>query len=91
MGNKGEDPDDSTTNSSDDDDDQQEPEQFREGNEQAREPLPIQRSAIISGFNNLKKELSILSPLRHPHVIQLFGVSARPLGKNWFSVELTLR
>ncbi|XP_019849257.1 PREDICTED: leucine-rich repeat serine/threonine-protein kinase 1-like [Amphimedon queenslandica] len=81
LGNKGEDLDDD-----DDEDISLDEEEERPGGddeydgENAREPPPIQRSAIISGFNNLKKELSILSPLRHPYIIQLFGVSARPLG-----------
>ena len=43
-------------------------------------PKPINRAALISGFNNLKKELSILSPLKHTNVVQLFGVSVKPLG-----------
>ena len=43
-------------------------------------PRPMDRAAIISGFNNLKKELSILSPLRHSNVVELFGVSVKPLG-----------
>ena len=41
---------------------------------------PPSRHSIIAGFTNLKKELSILSPLRHPHVVQLFGVMLRPMG-----------
>lgn len=41
---------------------------------------PLSRHSILEGFNNLKKELSILSPLRHEHVIRLFGVMLRPLG-----------
>ena len=41
---------------------------------------PLSRHSILEGFANLKKELSILSPLKHPHVIQLFGVMLRPLG-----------
>ena len=45
-----------------------------------RQPHPPQRSAIITGFNYLKKELSILSPLRHPCVIELLGISMEPLG-----------
>ncbi len=28
----------------------------------------------------MKKDLSILSPLRHEHVIKLFGVMLQPLG-----------
>ncbi len=42
-------------------------------------PAPT-RHSIVEGFSNLKKELSILSPLRHPHIIGLFGVMLRPLG-----------
>ncbi len=38
------------------------------------------RHSIVEGFSNLKKELSILSPLEHLHVIGLFGVMLRPLG-----------
>ncbi len=45
-----------------------------------REPRVPTRHSIVEGFNNLKKELSILSPLDHPHVIGLFGVMLRPLG-----------
>lgn len=51
-----------------------------EGHGGEREPAPIQRSAIISGFSNLKKELSILSPLRHPNIIEFYGISEKPLG-----------
>ena len=51
-----------------------------EGHDGEREPAPIQRSAIISGFTNLKKELSILSPLRHPNIIEFYGISEKPLG-----------
>ena len=43
-------------------------------------PKPMNRAALISGFNNLKKELSILSPLKHTNIVQLFGVSVKPLG-----------
>ena len=39
-----------------------------------------QRHQIITGFNNLKKELSILSPLRHEHIVELIGVTLTPLG-----------
>ena len=41
---------------------------------------PPSRHSIIEGFTNLKKELSILSPLKHTHVIRLFGIMLRPLG-----------
>ena len=40
----------------------------------------ITRRSIIDGFGSVKKELSILSPLKHPHIIQLHGVMMRPLG-----------
>ena len=40
----------------------------------------ITRRSIIDGFGGVKKELSILSPLKHPHIIQLHGVLMRPLG-----------
>ena len=40
----------------------------------------ITRHSIIDGFCGVKKELSILSPLKHPHIIQLHGVMMRPLG-----------
>ena len=40
----------------------------------------ITRRSIIDGFCGVKKELSILSPLKHPHIIQLHGVMMRPLG-----------
>ena len=40
----------------------------------------IARRSIIDGFGSVKKELSILSPLKHPHIIQLHGVMMRPLG-----------
>ena len=46
----------------------------------AKGPAPMNRGNIVQGFNNLKKELSILSPLRHPNIVQLFGVSVEPLG-----------
>ena len=42
---------------------------------------PLTRKSILDGCSNLKKELSILSPLKHTHVIQLYGVMLRPLGK----------
>ena len=40
----------------------------------------ITRRSIIDGFSNIKKEFSILSHLKHPHIIQLHGVMMRPLG-----------
>ena len=40
----------------------------------------ITRRSIIDGFGSVKKEFSILSPLKHPHIIQLHGVMMRPLG-----------
>ena len=40
----------------------------------------ITRRSIIDGFGGVKKELSILFPLKHPHIIQLHGVMMRPLG-----------
>ena len=40
----------------------------------------ITRRSIIDGFGGVKKELSILSPLKHPHIIQLHGVMMRTLG-----------
>ena len=40
----------------------------------------ITRRSIIDGFGSVKRELSILSPLKHPHIIQLYGVMMRPLG-----------
>lgn len=40
----------------------------------------VTRRSIIDGFGGVKKELSILSPLKHPHIIQLHGVMMRPLG-----------
>ena len=40
----------------------------------------ITRRSIVDGFSGVKKELAILSPLKHPHVIQLHGVMMRPLG-----------
>lgn len=43
-------------------------------------PRAPTRRSIVEGFTNLKKELSILSPLRHAHVISLLGVLLRPLG-----------
>ena len=39
-----------------------------------------QRHQIITGFNNLKKELSILSPLHHENIVELIGVTLTPLG-----------
>ncbi len=48
--------------------------------EEAIEHRPPNKHSIVEGFSNLKKELSILSPLSHPHVIKLFGVMLRPLG-----------
>ena len=42
-----------------------------------REPA---RRSIVSGFENVKKELAILSPLCHPHVVKLYGVILRPIG-----------
>ena len=41
---------------------------------------PPTRHSIITGFTNVKKELSILFPLHHPHVLKLFGVMLRPMG-----------
>lgn len=41
---------------------------------------PPSRHSIITGFANVKKELSILFPLMHPHVVKLFGVMLRPMG-----------
>lgn len=41
---------------------------------------PPTRHSIITGFTNVKKELSILFPLSHPHVVKLFGVMLRPMG-----------
>lgn len=41
---------------------------------------PPSRHSIVTGFTNVKKELSILFPLSHPHVVKLFGVMLRPLG-----------
>ncbi len=38
---------------------------------------PLSRHSVIEC---LKKELSILSPLRHEHLIKLFGVMLQPLG-----------
>ena len=43
-------------------------------------PRAPTRRSIVEGFGNLKKELSILSPLKHAHVISLLGVLLRPLG-----------
>ena len=44
------------------------------------EPADITRRSIINGFAIVKKELSLLSRLKHPHIIQLHGVIMRPLG-----------
>ena len=41
---------------------------------------PPSRHSIITGFSNVKKELSILFPLHHPHVVKLYGVMLRPMG-----------
>ena len=38
------------------------------------------RHSIVEGFNNLKKELSILCQLKHSHIVELYGVLLRPLG-----------
>ena len=54
----------------------------QEDEDEGSRPAPLQRSAVISGFNNLKKELSILSPLRHPSIVQLYGVATKPLFGN---------
>ena len=40
----------------------------------------ITRRSIIDGFGSVKRELSILCPLKHSHIIQLHGVMMRPLG-----------
>ncbi len=45
--------------------------------EQAKEPG---RRSIVNGFENVKKELAILSPLSHSHVVKLYGVILRPIG-----------
>ena len=37
------------------------------------------RHSIIEGFYKVKEELSILSPLKHPHIIKLLGVMLCPL------------
>ena len=47
------------------------------GRVQVKEPG---RRSIVTGFENVKKELAILSPLAHPHVVRLFGVILRPIG-----------
>ena len=39
----------------------------------------LSRRSVIEIFGYVKKELSILSPLKHPHIIQLHGVIMRPL------------
>ena len=41
---------------------------------------PPSRYSIITGFSNLKKELSILFPLQNKHIVQLHGVVLCPLG-----------
>ena len=41
---------------------------------------PPTRHSIVTGFTNVKKELSILSPLSHAHVVRLYGVMLRPMG-----------
>ncbi len=41
---------------------------------------PPSRHSIVTGFQNVKKELSILSPLSHAHVVRLYGVMLRPMG-----------
>ena len=48
--------------------------------ERSRSQSHPQRHQIITGFNNLKKELSILSPLRHENIVELIGVTLTPLG-----------
>ena len=58
----------------------------REGDEESEETgqdiptRPPTRHSIVIGFTNVKKELAILSPLTHPHVVRLFGVMLRPMG-----------
>ena len=47
---------------------------------EATPPRPPSRYSILTGFNNLKKELAVLSPLKNAHVIRLHGVVLRPLG-----------
>ena len=45
-------------------------------------PLKTPQPQVHPGWvSNLKKELSILSPLKHTHVIQLYGVMLHPLGE----------
>ena len=54
-----------------------------EGEGQGSHSLPARlpsRHSIISGFTNVKKELLILSQLRHTHVVHLYGVMLRPMG-----------
>lgn len=46
----------------------------------ARSQSQPQRHQVITGFNNLKKELSILSPLHHANIVELLGVTLTPLG-----------
>ena len=41
---------------------------------------PPTRHSIVTGFTNVKKGLSILFPLQHPHVVKLYGVMLRPMG-----------
>ena len=54
---------------------------YNEESDSHGRPLrPTSRHSIINGFTNVKKELSILSPLKHPHVVRLFGVMLRPMG-----------
>ena len=48
--------------------------------ERSRSQSHPQRHQIITGFNNLKKELSILSPLHHENIVELIGVTLTPLG-----------
>ena len=56
---------------------QEEPGEESEDREmQTRAPT---RHSIVEGFNHLKRELSILSSLKHPHIIALFGVMLQPL------------
>ena len=53
-----------------------------EGEQDVRSLLarPPSRHSIVNGFTNVKKELSILFPLSHPHVVKLYGVMLRPMG-----------
>lgn len=48
--------------------------------QQATHPKLPSRYSILIGFTNLKKELSLLSPLKNDHVIRLHGVVLCPLG-----------